>query len=75
MKRGGLTAPFRIHDPLGPIFYPIDKANINSDYLENLFAPHDLCDYDHKRQVEARIHTLLATIDEVTPLKMWPCDV
>jgi hypothetical protein len=32
----------------GPKFYPIDKANIFADYLENQLILHDLRDYAHK---------------------------
>jgi hypothetical protein len=34
-KRGRPKAPSANHDPLGPIFYPINKANITADCLEN----------------------------------------
>jgi hypothetical protein len=47
-KRGGLRAPPAIYDPLGPIFCPIDKANIIADYVEKKFTLHDLYEYDHK---------------------------
>jgi hypothetical protein len=47
-KRGGPQAPSAIHGPLGPIFYPIDRANIIADCLENQFRVHDLCDCDHR---------------------------
>jgi hypothetical protein len=43
-KRGGPKAPPAVHGPLGPIFYPIDKANIIADCLEKQFRAHDLCD-------------------------------
>jgi hypothetical protein len=32
-----------VHDALGPIFYPVDKANIIANCLENQFTAHDLC--------------------------------
>jgi hypothetical protein len=35
-----------IHGPFGPVFYPIDKANIIADCLENRFRVQDLCDCD-----------------------------
>jgi hypothetical protein len=34
-KRGELKAPSAVHDPIGPIFYPFDKANIIADCIEN----------------------------------------
>jgi hypothetical protein len=43
-KSGGPKTPSEIHGPLGPIFYPIDKANIIADCLENQFRARDLCD-------------------------------
>jgi hypothetical protein len=39
IERGGPKAPFILNNPLGPIFYPIDKSTITSDYLENYFTP------------------------------------
>jgi hypothetical protein len=41
-KRGGPKAPSAIHGPLGPIFCPIDKANIIADCLEYQFRAHDM---------------------------------
>jgi hypothetical protein len=51
------------------VFYPIDRANINVDCLENQFRAHDLCDCDHRRHVEAEVKALLATVDEDAPVK------
>jgi hypothetical protein len=42
IKSCGTKAPSAIYGPLGPIFYPIDEANIMSDCLENQFRAHDL---------------------------------
>jgi hypothetical protein len=36
-KRGGSRASSAIHGPLGPMFYPIDKANIHADCLQYQF--------------------------------------
>jgi hypothetical protein len=36
IKRGGPKAPSAIHGPLGPTFYPVDKANIISRLLIKL---------------------------------------
>jgi hypothetical protein len=41
-KRGGPKVPSESHGPLGLIFYPIDKANIIEDCLENQFRVHDM---------------------------------
>jgi hypothetical protein len=53
-KRNGPKAPSAIYGPLGPILYPIDKANIIADCLETQFRAHDLCDCGHRRHVEAQ---------------------
>jgi hypothetical protein len=43
--------------------------------LENQFTPNDLCDENHKRQVEARVQVLLESVDNSPPERMRPCDV
>jgi hypothetical protein len=65
-KNGGPKVLSAMYCPLGPIFYPIDKANIIADCLENWFRAHDLCDCDHGRQVEAQVKARLANVDEET---------
>jgi hypothetical protein len=52
-KRGEAKATTAIHGPLGPVFYPLEKANVIANYLENLFTPHKLCDTDHEERVKA----------------------
>jgi hypothetical protein len=47
-KMDGPKAPSAIHGSLGLIFYPIDKANIIADCLENQFRGHVLCNCDHR---------------------------
>jgi hypothetical protein len=69
-RRGGPKAAPAIYGPLGPIFYPIDEANIIADCLESQFRSHDLCDCDHRRHVEAQVEVLLATIDEDIPVNL-----
>jgi hypothetical protein len=66
-KRGGPKAPTAIHGPLGPAFYPNEKANVTANCLENLFTPHKLCDTDHERRVEAQVQALLTTVKKKTP--------
>jgi hypothetical protein len=39
-KRGGPKAPTAIHDYVGPVFYPNEKANLITNCLEDLFTPH-----------------------------------
>jgi hypothetical protein len=59
---------------LGPIFHPIDKANIITDYLENQFRVHDFsyCDHDDMRRLKWKpfwqlsMKTLLLISDPVT---------
>jgi hypothetical protein len=41
-KRGGPKAQSAIHVPIGPLFYPFDKANAIADSLDNQFTVHDL---------------------------------
>jgi hypothetical protein len=74
-KRGGPKAPTAIHGPSDPIFYPIDKANVIANYLENQFTPHELCDLGHERRVEAKVQVVLNTVDEAPPGKFRPSDV
>jgi hypothetical protein len=59
----------------GPSILSERKANVIANYLENLFTPHEVCDTDHERRVEARIQALLTTVDETAPVKFRPCDV
>jgi hypothetical protein len=74
-KRSGSKAPSEIRFPLGPISYSIDKANINADCLENQLRVHDLCDFDNRRDVGAKVEALLATVDEDTSVNSRPCDI
>jgi hypothetical protein len=53
MKRDGSKEPNAIHGPFALTFHPLQKANAIGDSLENQFTPHDLCDENHKRRVEA----------------------
>jgi hypothetical protein len=74
-KTGGPKAPSAIHCPFGPIFYPINKANIIAECTENQFKTHDLCYYDRRQHVEAQAEALLATADEDTSVNFQPCDI
>jgi hypothetical protein len=47
-KTGGPKAPYAIHGPLGPIFYPVNKANIIANCLEEQFTVHNLLECDYK---------------------------
>jgi hypothetical protein len=74
-KRGESKAPTEIRCPLGPIFYPIDKASIIADCLENQLRVHDLCYFDKRRHVDAEIKAPLATVDEDTSFNFRPHDI
>jgi hypothetical protein len=39
------------------------KAKAIADCLENQFTPHDLCEENHERRVEARVQALLEAVD------------
>jgi hypothetical protein len=43
-RSGGPNTLSEIYALLGPIFYPIDKANIIADCLGSQFRARDLCD-------------------------------
>jgi hypothetical protein len=75
MKRDGPRAPTVIHGPSGPKLYPSEKADTIADCLENQFTPHDLCDYNHERRVEARVQALFETVDNSPPESVRPCDL
>jgi hypothetical protein len=67
MKRDWAKEPTAIHGPFGLTFHPLEEANAIADCLENQFTPHDLCDENYKRQVEARVQTLLEAVDNNPP--------
>jgi hypothetical protein len=75
MKRDAPRAPTAIHGSSGLKFHPLEKANAIADCLENQFAPHDLCDYNHERWVEARVQALLETVENSPPERERPCDL
>jgi hypothetical protein len=77
MKRDGAKEPTAIHGSLGLTFHPLEKANAIADCLENQLTPHDLCDESHKRQVEARVQTLLEAVDNnpPSPERIRSCDL
>jgi hypothetical protein len=75
MKSDGPKTPTAIHGPLGITYQPNEKANMTADCLENQFTFHDLCDENHKSQVETTVQALLASVSR-TPLgKVRPCDI
>jgi hypothetical protein len=68
LKRDGPRAPTAIHGASCLKFHPSEKANAIADCLESQFTPHDLCDENHERGVEAKVQALLETVDK-NPLK------
>jgi hypothetical protein len=67
IKRDGPNVQTSIYSPLGLKFRPLQKANAIADCLENQFAPHDLCDENHERRLEARVQALHETVDNNPP--------
>jgi hypothetical protein len=61
--------------PFGLTFHSVDKANATADCLENQFTLQDLGVENHKRQVEARVQTLLEAIGNNSPERIRPCDL
>jgi hypothetical protein len=59
LTRDGPRAPTAIHGASGFKFLLSEKANAIADCLEIQFAPHELCDENHERQVEAKVQALL----------------
>jgi hypothetical protein len=62
----GHHLPFSL---LGLKYHLVDKANATADCLENQFTPHDLCEENHERQVEARVQALLEAVNSAPPKK------
>jgi hypothetical protein len=50
------------------------NTNAIADCLEKQFTPHDLCEEDHKRQVEARVKDL-EVVDINHPERIKPSDL
>jgi hypothetical protein len=67
MKRNETKEPTAIHGLFGLTFLPFEKANAIADFFENQITPHELCDENHKRQVEARVQVLLEAVDKKPP--------
>jgi hypothetical protein len=75
INRDGPRAQTAIHGALGLMYHPKDKANAIAEWLVNLFKPHDLCDENHERRVEARVQALLEVEDNDPPEKIKPRDL
>jgi hypothetical protein len=74
-NRDGPRAPTAILGLLGLKYHPEDKANAIADCLENQFTPHDLCDENHERRVEARAQALLEAVDSDPLIRIRSCDL
>jgi hypothetical protein len=66
--------PTVIHGASGLKFLPLDKANAIADCLQIQFMPHYLCHDNHEQRVEARVQTLLETVDNRRQ-RIRPCDL
>jgi hypothetical protein len=75
VKRDGSRAPTAIHGASGLKFLPSEKANAIADCLEIQFTPHDLCDENHERRVEAEVQALLETVVKNPTQRIRPCVV
>jgi hypothetical protein len=74
-NRDGPRSPTAIHGLLGLKYHPVDKSNAIADCLENQFTPHDLCEENHERRVEAGVQALLEAVDSGPPERIRPCDL
>jgi hypothetical protein len=74
-KRDGPGAPTAIHGASDLKFFPSEKANAIADCLEIQFTPHDFCDGNHERRVEAKVQALMESVDNGRPQRIRPCDV
>jgi hypothetical protein len=75
IKRNGPRAPTAIHGASGLRFLPYEKANAIADCLEIQFTPHDLCDENHERQVEAKVLCSNGNRRQQLPQRIRPCDI
>jgi hypothetical protein len=75
LKRDGPSAPTAIYGATGLKYHPFEKANANADSLEIQFTPHNLCDDNHERRMEARVQALLDTVDNDPFRRIRPCDL
>jgi hypothetical protein len=75
LKRDGPRAATAVHGASGFKFPPIEKPNAIADCLEIQFTPHDLCDENHERRVEAKVQALLETRDNNSPQRIRPRDL
>jgi hypothetical protein len=71
----GPKALTAIHGSFGHKYQPLERATTIADSLENQITPHDLCDENRNRRVEARVQAMLQAGDD-TPLEnVTSCDI
>jgi hypothetical protein len=75
MKTVRPKAPTAIYGPAGLTSLPSEKTSVIADYLQNQFTPHDLCEENHERPVEALVQGLSEAVYDSPPEKGRPCDV
>jgi hypothetical protein len=75
MKSDSPKAPTIIYGPSGLKFRPLEKANAIANCLENQFTPHDLCEENHERRMEARVQTSSEVVDDSSSERVRPCDL
>jgi hypothetical protein len=67
LKRDEPRVPTAIHGSSDLKFHPSEKANAIVDCLEVQFTPHNLCNENHERGLEARVDALLDAVDDGPP--------
>jgi hypothetical protein len=75
VKRDRPRAETDIHGASVLKFHPSEKAKAIADCSEIRFTPHDLCNENTERRVEAKVQALLENVDKSHPQKMIPCDL
>jgi hypothetical protein len=71
VKSLGPKAPTTVHAPLGIIYHPNKKANVDA-VLENQFISHDLQYKNNEQWMDTRVQALLTSVDD-TPLEKVGC--
>jgi hypothetical protein len=75
LKRDGPRAPTAIHGSSGLKFiHPRKPMQLPTDWKIK-FSPHDLCDENHERRVEAAVQALHETVDNNPSVRIKPCEL
>jgi hypothetical protein len=75
IKGDGPKALTAIHGSLGHKYQQLEKATTIADCLENQFTPHDLCDENRNRRVEARVQAILEAGHDIPLKHVTLCDI